>query len=60
MTTINGFEIALSEQKLDDMINNQMIAINMVSSDFEGYKSCSQGVRGQDFKGNYRNLPAFR
>ena len=43
MTTINGFEIALSEQKLDDMINNQMIAINMVSSDFEGYKNLAEG-----------------
>ena len=43
MTTINGYKIALDEDKLDKMINEQMIAINMIDQDFQGYKNLAEG-----------------
>ena len=43
MTIISGFEINLDEDKLDKMINEQMMPVNMVDADFEGYKNLSEG-----------------
>ena len=43
MTIINGYKIAIDENKLDKMINEQMIAINMVDEEFEGYKNLAEG-----------------
>lgn len=43
MTAINGYKIALDEDKLDKMINEQMIAINMIDQDFQGYKNLAEG-----------------
>lgn len=36
---INGFELALSEEKLDNIINKEMRQIELISPDFEGYKA---------------------
>lgn len=38
---INGFELALSEEKLDEIINKQMREIELITPDFEGYQSLS-------------------
>lgn len=43
MTQINGFDIAISEDKLDKMLNEQMMPIEMIDSDFEGYKLLAEG-----------------
>ena len=43
MTTINGFEIALSEEQLDKMINEQMMPVEMIDTDFDGYKKLAEG-----------------
>lgn len=43
MTVINGFEIALSEAQLDKMINEQMLPIELINTDFEGYKNLAAG-----------------
>ena len=43
MTIINGHEIALSEAKLDTMLNDQMMPIEMVGEDFEGYQALADG-----------------
>ena len=40
---INGYEIALSEEKLDDIINNQTLPIELIDKDFSGYKELSEG-----------------
>ena len=40
---INGYEIALSEEKLDEMINNQTLPIELIDKDFSGYKELSDG-----------------
>lgn len=40
---INGYEIALSEEQLDDIINNKMRTIELVSKEFEGYKNLTEG-----------------
>ena len=39
MTTINGYNIALREEVLDKMIQEQMMPIEMIGSDFEGYQA---------------------
>ena len=43
MTTINGFEIALSEEQLDKMINEQLMPVEMIDTDFDGYKKLAEG-----------------
>ena len=40
---INGYEIALSEEKLDEMINNQTLPIELIDKNFSGYKELSDG-----------------
>ena len=40
---INGYEIALSENELDEIINHRMRTIELVSKDFEGYKNLTEG-----------------
>lgn len=39
----NGYEIALSENELDEIINHRMRTIDLVSKDFEGYKNLTDG-----------------
>lgn len=39
---INGYELALSEEKLDEIINKQMRRIELIDSDFEGYQALSE------------------
>ena len=36
---INGYELNLSEEQLDDIINNKMRKVELVSKDFAGYKN---------------------
>lgn len=43
MTIINGFEIALSEPQLDKMINEQMMPIELINTDFIGYQNLAEG-----------------
>ena len=43
MTIINGFEIALDEQTLDKMINEQMMPINMIDANFAEYQNLAEG-----------------
>lgn len=43
MTIINGYEIALSEAKLDNMLGEQMMPIEMINADFEGYQKLAEG-----------------
>lgn len=43
MTIINGFEIALDEQHLDKMINEQMMPIDMIDANFAGYQNLAEG-----------------
>ena len=43
MTTINGYNIAITEEKLNLMINEQMMPIEMVNADFEGYLALQEG-----------------
>ncbi len=43
MTMINGYEIALSEDKLDKMINEQMMPVHMIDEQFEGYRKLAEG-----------------
>ena len=40
---IKGYEIALTEEQLDDIINNQMIDIELISKEFPGYQNLSEG-----------------
>lgn len=40
---INGYEIALSEAELDDIINNKMRKVELIGRDFEGYKNLTEG-----------------
>jgi len=35
---INGYKLAISEEKLDDMINNQMTDVVLIDENFKGYK----------------------
>ena len=43
MTMINGYKIAIPEEKLDSMINQQMMPIEMVNADFDGYIHLAEG-----------------
>jgi len=40
---INGYELNLSEEQLDDIINNKMRKVELVSKDFAGYKNLTEG-----------------
>lgn len=40
---INGYEIAYSENELQDMVENKMRQVELVGKDFEGYKNLSDG-----------------
>ncbi len=40
---INGYEIALSEEELDKIINEQTQPIELISKDFKGYEALSEG-----------------
>lgn len=40
---INGYEIAISEEQLDDIINNKMRTIEFVDKNFVGYKNLTDG-----------------
>lgn len=40
---INGYELALSEQDLEHKLNEECLAVEMVSPDFDGYKNLSEG-----------------
>ena len=40
---INGYEIALSEEELDKIINEQTIRIELIDKNFEGYQKLSEG-----------------
>ncbi|MFV0626824.1 MAG: hypothetical protein ACK5N8_05705 [Alphaproteobacteria bacterium] len=40
---INGYEIALSEDFLDDALKNKTAKIELISKDFEGYKTLAEG-----------------
>lgn len=43
MTMINGYEIALSEDKLEHIIKDQMMPVEMVGPEFDGYKKLAEG-----------------
>ena len=43
MTTINNYKIAIDEQTLDGMINEQMMPVNMVDKNFSGYQKLEDG-----------------
>jgi len=43
MTKIDGFEIALSEEYLDKIINQQMLPIEMIDRSFDGYQRLAEG-----------------
>lgn len=43
MTMINGYEIAIPEAKLDVMLNEQMMPIEMVDETFAGYAALADG-----------------
>ncbi len=43
MTKINNFEIAISEADLDKIINQQMMPIEMIDRNFEGYQQLAEG-----------------
>ena len=40
---VNGYKLALSEDKLDDMIKNQMTDVVLIDEDFSGYKNLAEG-----------------
>lgn len=42
---INGFELALSEEKLDNIINKEMRQIELVSREFESYKTLPENEK---------------
>lgn len=42
---INGFELALSEEKLDNIINKEMRQIELVSREFESYKALPENEK---------------
>lgn len=43
MTIINGYEIAIDEQKLERMITEQTTPVNMIDADFDGYIKLDEG-----------------
>lgn len=42
---INGYELNQSEEKLDEMINNQMREIELISPEFDGYKNLPESEK---------------
>lgn len=40
---INGYELALSEEQLDTIINEQTIPVELITKDFVGYRNLSDG-----------------
>ena len=40
---INGYEIAISEEKLDSMINSETLPVELINSTFAGYQNLSDG-----------------
>lgn len=40
---INGYEIALSEAELEDIINNKTVVVDFMGKDFAGYQALSEG-----------------
>lgn len=40
---INGYKLALSEEQLDDIINNKCRTIELVDKNFSGYKNLTEG-----------------
>ncbi len=42
---INGYELNLSEEKLDDIITHQMRKIELIGQDFESYQNLPEGDR---------------
>lgn len=40
---INGYEIALSEEKLDEILNTKTRDIQLINKDFAGYKNLTEG-----------------
>ena len=42
---INGYELNLSEEKLDDMINRQLREIDLISPEFDGYKNLPESEK---------------
>lgn len=40
---INGYEIAISEEKLDDIFANQLQVFDMIDENFAGYKELAEG-----------------
>ncbi len=40
---INGYELALSEAQLDEILETKTKRIDLVSKDFEGYKNLTEG-----------------
>lgn len=43
MTKINGYDIALDEAALEDIIQNKMMPVEMIDADFEGYRALAEG-----------------
>ena len=40
---INGYEIAISENKLDEIITEQTLPIELIGKDFAGYQNLAEG-----------------
>ena len=40
---INGYEIALSEEELDKIINEQTVPVELIDKNFKGYQALSDG-----------------
>ena len=40
---INGYKIAIDEDKLDKMISEQMTDVVLIDKNFDGYKNLSEG-----------------
>ncbi len=43
MVAVNNFEIALSDEQMDRMINEQMMPIELIDQDFDGYRNLAEG-----------------
>ena len=42
---INGYELNLTEEKLDDMIGRQLRQIELITPEFEGYKNLPENEK---------------
>ncbi|MBR1948632.1 MAG: hypothetical protein IKA30_02435, partial [Alphaproteobacteria bacterium] len=40
---IDGYKIAISETKLDEMISKQMTDVVLIDENFDGYKNLAEG-----------------